>query len=44
MYGNYWSSTLYESDSGRAHYLFFGSGIVFWSEGNHQGLSVRPVR
>ena len=45
-YGDYWSSTLYESDTRRAWELFFYSGGVNTSSSGIRswGQSVRPVR
>ena len=46
-YGDYWSSTLYESRTDNAWYLSFGSGGVYAGDyvgGRGSGLSVRPVR
>lgn len=45
-YGDYWSSTLNESNPSRAYYLSFYSGGAYWSYGFDRscGLSVRPVR
>ena len=47
-YGDYWSSTLYESDTSRAWYLDFYSGLVSTNYYDYYyryyGQSVRPVR
>ena len=44
-YGNYWSSTLYESHTSYAWSLYFYSGYVrTYYYGRFDGLSVRPVR
>ena len=42
--GNYWSSSLYESDPSYAYYLYFDSGYVGWSYVNrYYGRTVRAV-
>lgn len=42
--GDYWSSSLYSSDSGYAYGLYFGSSSVDWgSSGRSYGHSVRAV-
>ncbi len=44
-YGDYWSSTLYESVTNRTLELYFSSGYVYTSsEYRFRGHSVRPVR
>ena len=43
-YGNYWSSSLFTSDSRSAYGLDFISGDVDWdNDSRYYGLSVRPV-
>ena len=43
-YGDYWSSSLYESNPADAYYLYFYSGYADWDYGTRlYGLSVRPV-
>ena len=42
--GNYWSSSLYTSDSGYAYNLYFNSSDVDWNYSyRYYGQSVRPV-
>ncbi len=43
--GNYWSSSLYTDDTGRAYYLYFYSGGVTpqYSGSRYLGFPVRPV-
>ena len=44
FFGNYWSSSLYESGSSNAYYLYFGSNNVGGNYGSrYYGQSVRPV-
>ena len=44
-YGNYWSRTLYSSDSSDARDLNFNSGSIYtYSSSRYDGQSVRPVR
>jgi hypothetical protein len=44
-WGNYWSSTLNESNPNNAYNLNFNSGNANWNNNNrNNGLSVRPVR
>ena len=44
-FGNYWSSTLYESNPGSACRLGIGPGAAYWDFSlRHYGQSVRPVR
>ena len=44
--GDYWSSTLYESNPSSAYYLYFGSGSADWGNDGRRsyGRTVRPVR
>ena len=42
--GYYWSSSLFEGNSGNAYELCFGSGYYYWYNGSrYDGFSVRPV-